>query len=219
MAEPQGVLGPLISSAQDTAKETVRSSPPAAQLQPAELPATDLSKKTLSLVEEYFSVVDHNEALLCVQELKAPDFHPELVQIVLSLALGQRDCECALVLKLLFHLNAEEVVSRQDLRGGVLQIAEQLEDIATDAPRAPKQFGGMVAGLIWAEASDLRLLLEVCVKIEDPCLRESVFGFACDELKLLGNKPQLVNVSKTAPLNREALLRVADESDLAKLLG
>jgi hypothetical protein len=57
------------------------------------------------------------------------------------------------------------------------------------------------------------------VKIEDPCLRESIFGFAFDELKLLGNQPQLVNVSKTAPLNREALLKVADESDLAKLLG
>ncbi|KAH9545380.1 hypothetical protein CY35_12G044900, partial [Sphagnum magellanicum] len=137
LAEPQGVLGPLIGSAQDTAKETVRSSPPAAQLQPAELPATDLSKKTLSLVDEYFSVVDHNEALLSIQELKAPDFHPELV-----------DCECALVLKLLVHLNAEEVVSRQDLRGGVLQIAEQLEDIAMDAPRAPKKFGEMVAGFL-----------------------------------------------------------------------
>ncbi len=98
VGEYQGVL--------DTAKEAVRSSPPAAQLQPAELPATDLSKKTLSLVEEYFSVVDHNEALLCVQELKAPDFHPELVEIVLSLALDQRDRECALVWKLLVHLNA-----------------------------------------------------------------------------------------------------------------
>jgi len=113
----------------------------------------------------------------------------------------------------------EEVVSRQDMRGGVLQIAEQLEDIAMDAPGAPEQFGEMVAGLFWAGASDLRLLLEVCVKIEDPCLRESVFGFAFNELKLLGNQPQLVNVSKTAPLNSEALLRVADESDLAKLLG
>ncbi|CAK9861936.1 unnamed protein product [Sphagnum jensenii] len=98
VGEYQGVL--------DTAKEAVRSSPPAAQLQPAELPATDLSKKTLSLVEEYFSVVDHNEALLCVQQLKAPDFHPELVGIVLSLALDQRDRECALVWKLLVHLNA-----------------------------------------------------------------------------------------------------------------
>jgi hypothetical protein len=29
--------------------------------------------------------------------LKAPDFHPELVRIVLSLALDQRDRECALV--------------------------------------------------------------------------------------------------------------------------
>ncbi|CAK9199007.1 unnamed protein product [Sphagnum troendelagicum] len=98
VGEYQGVL--------DTAKEAVRSSPPPAQLQPAELPATDLSKKTLSLVEEYFSVVDHNEALLRVQEVKAPDFHPELVGIVLSLALDQRDRECALVCKLLVHLNA-----------------------------------------------------------------------------------------------------------------
>ncbi len=68
------------------------------------------------------------------------------------------------------------MVSRQDLRGDVLQIAEQLEDIAMDAPRAPKQFGEMVAGLIWAGASDLRLLLEVCVKIEDPCLKNQSLG-------------------------------------------
>lgn len=84
-----------------------------------------------------------NEALLCVQELKALGFYPELVQTMLSLALDQRDHKCALVLKLLVYLDAKAVISSQDLRGGVLQVAERLEDIAMDAPKAPKQFGKM----------------------------------------------------------------------------
>jgi translation initiation factor 4G len=111
------------------------------------------------------------------------------------------------------------VILSQDLRAGVLQIAEQLEDVAMDAPRAPKQFGEMVAGLILAGASELRVLLEVCGKVENPSLRESVFGFAFGNLKLIENEPQLVSVSKTASLDREVLLRVVDERDLAKLLS
>jgi translation initiation factor 4G len=198
--------------------EPTRPPPLAAQLQPAAQPATDLPKKTESLVKEYFSVMDLNEALLCVQELKAPYFHPDLVQMTLSLALDRRDRECALVLKLLVYLNAKAVISSQDLRGGVLQIAEQLEDVAMDAPRAPKQFGEMVAGLILAGASELRLLLEVCGKMEDPLLRKSVFESAFEKFKLIENEPQLVTITNSAS-NREALLKVADESDLAKLLS
>ncbi|KAH9559266.1 hypothetical protein CY35_06G048400 [Sphagnum magellanicum] len=218
LAEHQGVRALATSPALDSVMEPTRPPPLAAQLQPAAQPATDLPKKTESLVKEYFSVVDLNEALLCVQELKAPYFHPELVQMTLSLALDQRDRECALVLKLLVYLNAKAVISSQDLRGGVLQIAEQLEDVAMDAPRAPKQFGEIVAGLILAGASELRLLLEVCGKMEDPLLRKSVFESAFEKFKLIENEPQLVKISNSAS-NREALLKVADESDLAKLLS
>jgi len=53
---------------------------------------------------------------------------------MLSLALDQRDHKCALVLRLLVYLDAKAVISSQDLRGGVLQVAEQLEDIAMDDP-------------------------------------------------------------------------------------
>jgi translation initiation factor 4G len=220
LAEPQGVRGgPIGSPAQESAMETPRPPAAASQPQPARRPVIDLPKKTKSLLEEYFSVMDLNEAMLCVQELKAPDFHPELVQIMLSLALDRRDQECALMLKLLVYLNTKAVISKQDLRVGVLQIAEQLEDIAMDAPKAPKQFGEMVAGLILAGASEPQLLLEVCSKMEDPSLRKSVFGFAVDKFKLTENETQLQNVSETTAFNREALLQVKDESDLAKLLG
>ncbi|KAH9545381.1 hypothetical protein CY35_12G045000 [Sphagnum magellanicum] len=166
LAQPQGGQGPVGSPAQEFAKETTRMPPPPpAQPQLTGQLAADLPKKTQSLLNEFFSVVDLNEALLCVEELKAPDFYPELVRMALFLALDRRDRECALVLKLLVHLNAKAVILSQDLRAGVLQIAEQLEDVAMDAPRAPKQFGEMVAGLILAGASELRVLLEVCGKI------------------------------------------------------
>ena len=53
-----------------------------------------LKKKTKSLLTEYMSAQDINEAVLCVRELGAPDFLPELVCQValLNTSLQTRAC-------------------------------------------------------------------------------------------------------------------------------
>lgn len=52
--------------------------PPKQTAPTVSLPASALQKKSESLLKEYLSVVDLNEALLCVEELKSSDFHPQL---------------------------------------------------------------------------------------------------------------------------------------------
>lgn len=205
---------------QEPLKELARPPPPTFQAPAAAgPPSAELIKKSESLLEEYFSIVDLNEALLCVQDLKTPSFHAEFVRIALSTGLDMREKECMLVLKLLVHLQSKAVVSSQDLRGGVLQVAEQLEDMAMDAPMAPKQLGGMIAGLILAGASELRLLLEACELVEDEYRQMDMFGAAMGKFKLKDNEVQVGNVCKNVSVDQEALLRVAEISDLAKILG
>lgn len=217
-AEPQRT-GPGIES-QKPLKELARPPPPTSQAPAAAgPPSAELTKKSVSLLEEYFLIVDLNEATLCVQDLKTPSFHAEFVRIALSTGLDMREKECLLVLKLLVHLQSKAVISSQDLRVGVLQVAEQLEDMAMDAPMAPKQLGGMIAGLILAGASELRLLLEACEKVEDEYPQKDMFAAAMGKFKLKDNEVQVGNVCKNASVDQEALLRVAEISDVAKILG
>ena len=58
--------------------------PPAAKLN-----IDELQRKTVSLLEEYFSVRLLDEALQCVEELKAPAYYPEFVKEAISLALDK----------------------------------------------------------------------------------------------------------------------------------
>jgi translation initiation factor 4G len=176
-----------------------------------------LVRRSESLLKEYFSIVDLNEALLCVQELKKPSFHPEFVRIAISTALEMREKECGLVLKLLVHLQSKGVVSSEDLRGGVVMVAEGLEDMAMDAPLAPKQLGGMIAGLILSEASEVRLMQEAAAKMEDEFLQKDVLKAVVNKLK--ENEAQVGEVCRKASVDKEGLLSVTVEGDIAKLLG
>jgi translation initiation factor 4G len=115
MGKPSALLGmgppKLVAEApkaSEQAKEVARPAPAAAAVAPA-TPFADLTKKSESLLKECFSIVDLNEALLCVQELKSPAFHPEFVRLAIAIALDMREKECSLVLKLLVHLQSKVV--------------------------------------------------------------------------------------------------------------
>uniref|UniRef100_A0A7I4AT69 MI domain-containing protein n=1 Tax=Physcomitrium patens TaxID=3218 RepID=A0A7I4AT69_PHYPA len=200
MGKPSALLGNApakpaveVAKAPEVVREAVR--PAVAAQAPAAgggAPAAELTKKSESLLKEYLSIVDLNEAALCVQELKNPGFHPELVKIAISTALDMREKECNLVLKLLLHLQSKGVISSGDLRGGVLMVMEGLEDMAMDAPLAPKQLGSMIAGLVLAGASELRLVQEAVAKLEDEFVQKDVLKGVVNKLK--ENEAQLDEV-------------------------
>ncbi|KAJ6674236.1 hypothetical protein OIU85_013159, partial [Salix viminalis] len=98
--QPVAPAVPAIPSPQKPLPLTTRSNP------------DDLRRKTISLLEEYFSVQILDEALQCVEELKDPAFHPE---VTISLALEKSPPCVGPVIKLLEFLLTKKVLTARDI--------------------------------------------------------------------------------------------------------
>ncbi|CAM6091252.1 unnamed protein product [Calypogeia fissa] len=189
---------------------------PASTAPPSDQQLAQLNKKSESLLNEYFSIVDLKEAALCVKELGGPELHPQFVQFVLTVVFDKRDREQELVSKLFDYLYLEKILSSEAIRSGFIDSAEQLEDLAVDAPLAPKLMGKLLAGLVLSKAADISLLVEVCKKAEDDYLRRSVLGATFKALLSKSNEGQTVAFFRT--LSREDLSLFGEKSDLSKTL-
>lgn len=157
--------------------------PAAEKPSPAPAPAkpsatANLQKKTVSLLEEYFSVGLLDEALQCVEELASPEFHPELVKEAIYLALDRTPPAVDPVVKLLTHLAGRNVLAAGDIAGGFVIFAAALDDVGIDLPRAPGSFGEIAGRLVVAGGATFKTLEEALKKIEDPGFRAAVLRAA-----------------------------------------
>ncbi|CAA2965669.1 eukaryotic translation initiation factor-like [Olea europaea subsp. europaea] len=157
---------PTSSAAPVTGKPTA----PAAIKNPNEL-----RRKTISLLDEYFSVRILDEALQCIEELKAPAYHPEIVKESISLGLEKSPPCVELVAKLLEYLYTKKVVTANDLVTGCLLYASLLDDLAIDIPKAPANFGEIVGKLVLVGGLDFKLVREILKKVGDEFFRKAVF--------------------------------------------
>ncbi|KAJ6412937.1 hypothetical protein OIU84_005874 [Salix udensis] len=82
------------------------------------------AEKTISLMEEYFSVQILDEALQCVEELKDPAFHPEVTKEAISLALEKSPPCVGPVIRLLEFLLIKKGLDFEVLK----ELLEKLED-------------------------------------------------------------------------------------------
>ncbi|KAL0428074.1 UNVERIFIED_CONTAM: Eukaryotic translation initiation factor isoform 4G-1 [Sesamum latifolium] len=154
---------------------------PAAKLNPDEL-----KRKTISLLEEYFSVRLLDEASQCVEELKSPAYHPELVKEAISLGLDKSPPCVEPVANLLEHLFAKKLLSEEDIGSGCLLYAALLEDLAIDLPKAPANFGEIVGKLVLAEGLDFKVVREILEKVGDDYFQKAVFSSA---MKIVSSGP------------------------------
>lgn len=136
----------------------------------------ELMRKTVSLLEEYFSVRILDEALQCIEELKSPAFYPEVVEKAISLGLDKSPPRVELVALLLEHLFAKKVFTAKDLATGCLNFASQLEDLAMDLPKAPANFGEIVARLVLTGAMDFKLVNEILKQVSYDLYQKDVFA-------------------------------------------
>ncbi|XP_073149724.1 eukaryotic translation initiation factor-like [Henckelia pumila] len=135
-----------------------------------------LKKETVSLLEEYFSIGHLDEALQCVQELKSPSYHPEVVELAISLGLEKNPPCVEPVSKLLEYLYAKNVLSATDIIGGCLLYATLLDDLAIDLPKAPANFGEIIGKLVIAGGLDFKVVKEILTKASDDFLQKVVFN-------------------------------------------
>ncbi|KAL6331644.1 hypothetical protein AAG906_011584 [Vitis piasezkii] len=141
----------------------------------ARLNSDDLRRKTVSLLEEYFGVRILDEALQCVEELKSPAYHPEVVKEAISLALEKSPPCVDPVAKLLEFLFSKKVLTTMDIGTGCLMYGSMLDDIGIDLPKAPNSFGEVIGNLVLAGALDFKVVTEIMKKVEDDRFQKMIF--------------------------------------------
>lgn len=158
--------------------------PPAKPVQtpsPAAVPTKaknqdELNKKSVSLLEEYFSVRILDEALQCLEELNAPEYHSQFVKEAVSLALEKSPPCVEPLAKLLDHFINRKVLTRSDLRSGCVSFGSLLDDIAIDLPKAPNNFGEIMGHLVISGGLDFKNVFDVLKTMEDDYHQKAVFN-------------------------------------------
>lgn len=135
----------------------------------------ELKRKTISLLEEYFSVRLLDEALQCVEELKSPTYHNEIVREAINLGLEKNPPCVEQVAKLLEYLFVKNVFTAREISAGCLLYGGMIDDIAIDLPKAPNNFGEIMGKLILAGGLNFSALKEVLQKVEDEMFRKPIF--------------------------------------------
>lgn len=135
----------------------------------------DLRRKTVALLEEYFHIRILDEAIQCIEELKSPEYYPEVVKEAISLALDKGSSCVDLVIKLLDTLLAKKVFTPRDFGTGCLLYGSMLDDIAIDLPKAPTYFGEVVGKLVAAGGLSFKVVEEILKKVEDSMFQSAIF--------------------------------------------
>eukprot|EP00252_Welwitschia_mirabilis_P019159 TRINITY_DN436_c0_g1_i1.p1 TRINITY_DN436_c0_g1~~TRINITY_DN436_c0_g1_i1.p1 ORF type:complete len:802 (-),score=177.60 TRINITY_DN436_c0_g1_i1:209-2614(-) len=152
---------------------------------PLRTPA-DIERKSKSLLDEYFSTLILEEAQLCIQELKSPDYHPKFVRQAIVSSMEKGDKYVGHMRKLLEYLYRGKTLSESDIRDGMMLLSDELDDLAIDIPMAPKHIGGTIGNLIIVGAADVDLLLGIMSKAEDTSVRAKIYEAAKQILESKG---------------------------------
>ncbi|KAD6794969.1 hypothetical protein E3N88_05865 [Mikania micrantha] len=172
---PGGTASIPISQTAAALKPIPTPAPPAAAV-PLKAKNPDVFKrKTVSLLEEYFSVRMLDEALQCLEELKSPEYHSEFVKEALSLALDKSRPSVEPLVKLLEYLLTKNVLTQTDLCTGFFSYGSLLDDIAIDQPKAPNNFGEIMGHLVISGGLHFKTVFDVLKTMEDDYLQKAVF--------------------------------------------
>lgn len=100
-------------------------------------PVKYLIKKIQSLLKEYLSSGDIEEATRCLQELEVPHFHHEFVYEAVVMAIedmGERAMD--LICALLKSLSAAVIITLDQLKNGFNRVYQEMPEICIDVPLA-----------------------------------------------------------------------------------
>lgn len=143
----------------------------------------DLQRKTVSLLEEYFNVLLLDEALQCVEELKAPTYHPEVVKEAISLGLDKSPPRVEPVANLIEYLFTKKILTARDIGTGCLLFASLLDDIGIDLPKAPNNFGEIIGKLVLSGGLDFKVVKEILKKVGDDYFQKAIFNSAVQVIR------------------------------------
>jgi translation initiation factor 4G len=128
------------------------------------------------VLEEYFGIRILDEAQQCIEELQTPGYYPEIVKEAINLALDKGTNFVDPLVRLLEHLYTKKIFKTEDLEAGCLLYSALLDDIGIDLPKAPTQFGEIIARLSLSGGLRFEAVEEILKKMEDTFYRKAVFN-------------------------------------------
>ncbi|RLN50442.1 hypothetical protein BBJ29_000984 [Phytophthora kernoviae] len=122
-----------------------------------ELSPAQMSTRIKSIIQEYISILDLDEATTCVQELPVDPYHIEFAEQTINTALGGKTSEREHAVELLVGLYERGVLDANSIQTALVNVMEFLEDLRIDLPLVHQYsaliFGRLVAagcfGLSW----------------------------------------------------------------------
>ncbi|XP_004492237.1 eukaryotic translation initiation factor 4G-like [Cicer arietinum] len=117
-----------------------------------------LQNMSMAAIKEYYSARDVNEVVLCIKDLNSPSFHPSMVSLWVTDSFERKDTERDLLAKLLIDLAKPHggTLSQAQLIEGFESVLTTLEDVVTDAPKAPEFLGRIFAKVITEDVVSLK---------------------------------------------------------------
>ncbi|KAF9619902.1 hypothetical protein IFM89_009684, partial [Coptis chinensis] len=115
----------------------------------AKINPDELRKKTVSLLKEYFGICILYEAIQCVEELKAR-------------------AEC-------YGIPPGCCKLKEAFLVGLDMSPHMLNEIGIDLPKAPSNFGEIMAKLVLSGCLDFKVVKEVLKKVEDDFIQNDIF--------------------------------------------
>ncbi|KAG6473492.1 hypothetical protein ZIOFF_067409 [Zingiber officinale] len=166
----------------------------------------ELQKKSIALLEEYFHIKILDEALQCIEELKSPENHPEVVKEAINIAMDKGPSCLDPLVKLLEYLLTKKVFTPRDLGTGCLLYGATLDDIAIDLPKAPLHFGEVIGRLLLFGGVDFQVLEEILKKVEDASFQTAIFDAVLKTLKSSPSGQAILHAQEAALKACEKLL-------------
>lgn len=107
------------------------------------LPEERLRDMSIAAIREYYSAKDEKEITLCIKDLNAPGFYPNVVSIWVTDSFERKDMERDMLANLLINLAKQQqaMFSPAQLIEGFESVLTNLEDTVNDAPKAPEYLG------------------------------------------------------------------------------
>ncbi|KAG1708791.1 hypothetical protein DVH05_022413 [Phytophthora capsici] len=118
--------------------------------------------KMRSTLEEYLSVKDFDEVVLCMQELDVPDRWRHFVHIMLAFGLEEKQSIRKEVAALLLQLFTSEKITSEDIEAAVEIILVDYDDLRVDIPQLAVNLSELWTPLFTKEALTVQWLSEVC---------------------------------------------------------
>lgn len=203
LLQGSGAPSPIRPQISTPTKQPLSAPAPAAAA--ARFSPEELKRKTVALLDEYFGIRILDEALQCIEELKSPAYHPEVVKQAISLGLDKSPPCVEPVTKLLQYLFEKKIFYLTVLGTGFTSFASLLDDLAVDLPKAPTNFGDITGRLILSGGLNFSLLQEILKQVGDTLYQKDVFSSA---MKVLDSSPSGKAVLDSQATDVEACRRL-----------